>query len=53
MKYFVYRSKKRNNANSPQDPKDQKGASQDIFLVGEKKSRKQNPCQRKDAFGSY
>jgi hypothetical protein len=41
-------------ASRPQDAsEDQKGALQGIFLIGEKNSRKQNPCQRKEAFGSY
>jgi hypothetical protein len=40
--------------NFPQDAnKDQEGASQGIFFIGEKKSRKPTPCQRKEAFGSY
>jgi hypothetical protein len=48
----VYHSQKRT---LPQDGnKDQKGASQAVFLMVEtNNSRKQNPCQRKETFGSY
>jgi len=42
------------NKLSPERQRRSEGCFAGIFLIGEKNnSRKQHPCQRKEAFGSY